>query len=277
MNARLAFTAATLLALPWAGAQNVVQEPQEDPVQKAIREFNSNNSDKPNEVTVVLDPVGKPPAQTTEKAAPETEKTEPAPQESAKEPVLVTGKPPADTGIVKETETPIDPPQETIAEEPAPKPQKGLAVRVEKLQAGTGIIDPSKVKLLAPFPAKPLGPAPAGWKLEASESAPPISREVELSPGKKITLKIRPQLLVPDADGATVFNIAEPGFEASLGYQQAATVGAILSNSIRQLDEESKQLGTTIDNLQQLLVSLPKPEPEPQPAPPKPEPTRSKR
>jgi hypothetical protein len=123
------------------------------------------------------------------------------------------------------------------------------------------------VKLLAPFPAKPLAQAPAGWRLDASDSAPPFTREVEISPGSKITLTIRPHLLIPDADGAEVFTISEPGYENALGYQQTATVGAILSNSIRQLDEESKQLGTAIDNLQQLLVSLPKPAPQPEPQP----------
>jgi hypothetical protein len=76
---------------------------------------------------------------------------------------------------------------------------------------------------------------------------------------------VRPHLLVPDANGADVFTIAEPGYESSLGYQQSATVGAILSNSIRQLDDDSKQLGIAIDRLQQLLISLPKPEPEPKP------------
>lgn len=266
MNACLAIATATLCALPWAGAQNVVQEPQEDPVQEAIREFNRRDSKKSNEVSVVLDPVGEPPAPVPSKTEPATEKANPpaAPKEPAEAPVLVTGKPPTDTELIEE---PADQP-ETTAEEPAPKPQKGLAVRVEKLQAGTGNIDPSQVKLIAPFPAKPLAPAPAGWRLEASESAPPFTREVELSPGKKITLKVRPHLLVPEADGAGVFNVSESGFDPSLGYQQSATVGAILSNSIRQLDEDSKQLGGAIDKLQQLLVSLPKPEPKPEPTKP---------
>ena len=101
----------------------------------------------------------------------------------------------------------------------------------------------------------------------ASDSAPPFTREVELATGSKITLTIRPHLLVPEADGANVFAIPEPGYDNPLGYQQTATVGAILSNSIRRLDEDSKQLGTAIDSLQQLLISLPKPEPQPEAKP----------
>jgi hypothetical protein len=277
MNTRPFFAAVALVTLPWSAAQNVVQEPQEDPVQQAIREFNRSDSKKPNEVTVVLEPEVQAPESPPEKTNPQEETPEPAPKPPDDKPVLVTGKPPTDTELVKETATtPVTPP-ETAAEEPAPKPQKGLAVRVDKLKTGTGNIDPTKVKLLAPFPAKPLGSAPAGWRLETSENAPPITREVELAPGKKITLEIRPQLLVPEADGTGVFSVSEPGFDSALGYQQNATVGAILSSSIRQLDEDSKQLGATIDYLQQLLVSLPKPEPPPPPIEQaKPEPSRKR-
>jgi len=195
-----------------------------------------------------------------------------APDES--EPVMVIGSAPDESELVNDTEAEITSPEPppAIPDEPAPKPRQGLAVRVEKLQTGTGNIDPSQVKLLAPFPAKPLAQAPAGWRLEASENAPPITREVELSPGNKITLTVRPHLLVPDVNGTSVFNVPEPGFDSSLGYRQNATVGAILAHSVRQLEDDSKELGTAIDQLQQLLVSLPKPEPQPQPQPqPQPE------
>ena len=140
-------------------------------------------------------------------------------------------------------------------------PAQGLAVRVEKLQLTTGTIDPSQVALLAPFPAKPLAPTPAGWCLKTSPNAPPFTREVELSPGCKITLNVRPHLLVPDPSIAATFDISEPGFIATLGYQQKSTVTAILSHSINELESDALILGSTIDQLQQILVSLPKEEP----------------
>ena len=65
---------------------------------------------------------------------------------------------------------------------------------------------------------------------------------------------------IPDADGATSFQISEPGFNSSLGYAQVETIGAILTGSVRQLDEDAKLMGHAIDSLQQLLVSLPRPE-----------------
>ncbi|MEI6675008.1 MAG: hypothetical protein WCO57_07510, partial [Verrucomicrobiota bacterium] len=145
-----------------------------------------------------------------------------------------------------------------------------LSVQVEKLQTGSGTLDPKTVKLLAPFPAKPLAAIPSGWRLEASTHAPPFIRKVELAPGASITLNIRPHLLVPDANGSTVFSIAEPGFDPALGYRQAQTVSAILASSIQQLDEDAKQLGHAIAQLQQLVSSLPQPAPKPLPITPAP-------
>jgi hypothetical protein len=151
------------------------------------------------------------------------------------------------------------PEPELLQEEPARDADPGLAVRVEKLQNGHQDIDPKQVRVLAPFPAKLLARTPEGWRIEPSESAPHFTREVELAPGKHIRLTVRPHVLVPDADGTSVFGINEPGYSPPLVYQQNATVGAILSTSVLQLDNDSAQMGKAIDQLQQLLVSLPKP------------------
>ena len=256
MNTLPVIAILSVLASVCSLAQNVREEPKSDPVLDAIQEFNKRDKSKPNEVSVVLENT---PQQTVEV------KDVPADKESdAVAAVLVTGKPPDAPVVVTTPEPEPDNSIEVESQEKTSAPENGLAVRVESLQAGGGPIDPSKVRLLAPFPAKPLAAAPAGWHLDSSETAPPFTREVEISPGTKITLNIRPHLLVPDADGAQVFSVSEPGYVNSLGYQQTDTVGAILSNSIRQLDEDSKQLGDAIDRLQQLLVSLPKPEIQPE-------------
>lgn len=247
MNTRLAIAAIALGATIFTQAQNVAEPPKSDAVLDAIQEFNNRDKSKPNEVTVVLTPIAEPPA--------------PAPAAETKPPETASAKP-------TEPAPPLPPEASAIKpDEASPKPENGLAVRVEKLQTGNASVNPAQVKLLAPFPAKPLAQPPAGWRLDASDSAPPFTREVELSPGSKITLSIRPHLLIPDADGAQVFAISEPGYDNRLGYQQTATVAAILSKSGAQLDTDARQLGNVIDSLQQLLVSLPKPA-----APPKPEP-----
>ena len=157
---------------------------------------------------------------------------------------------------------PVDAAQELP---PAQPEAKGLEVRVENLQAGKGDFKPESVRLLAPFPAKALDEAPKGWILESSGNVPPMQRQVQLAPGKTITLTIRPHVLVPDADNEQILAVAEPGFEASLGYQQSDTVSAVLSDSIQQLQEDSRRIGNAIDQLQQLIVSLPKPKPETNP------------
>ena len=213
MNARLAIAALTLLGSPWSGAQNVAQEPQEDPVQKAIREFNRRDSEKPNEITVRLDDRHHPrPRADPEPAA--------APEAPKPEPILVTGKPPEGTQLTEPEPNPdhaAATPHRRFAthgSRRSPRPQTPRPRRARRKTPGRHRHHRSlQVKLLAPFPAKPLAQAPAGWRLESSEHAPPFTREVELSPGKKITLKIRPHLFVPEADGAAVFNISEPGFE----------------------------------------------------------------
>jgi hypothetical protein len=267
MKIRPFILALILPGVPWASAQKVALEPQEDPVQAAIREFNSRDLTKTNEVSVILPPSEEPIVLSAPAA-------EPAADKQPKEPVLVTGTAPADSQLVEDATNPMPP----ATEEPPPEPRQGLAVSVEKLHIGQGEVDPAKVKLRAPFPAKPLAEPPASWHLEASEHAPPFTREVSLAPGKTITLTIRPHLLVPAADGVTAFSISEPGFDSALGYRQDATVGAVLSNAVRQLDEDAIKLGSAIDKLQQLLVSLPRPESAPEPAPAAPtEPTTKRK
>lgn len=265
-----AFLLVSWMLVPALRAQTVAEETPEDPVQKAIREFSQREGGKANEVTVVLDPPAEPATPPPAKEEPPAATDSPEP----KSPVLVTGTPPDDTKVVAETADTAPPATPVAAEESpeSPQPRKGLAVRIEKLQTGSGDVDPAKVKLLAPFPAKPLSQAPSGWRLEASDHAPPFQREVELAPGRKITLTVRPHLLVPEVNGANTFNVPEPGFDPALGYRQNATVGAVLARSIRQLDDDSRDLGQAIDKLQQLLVSLPKSEPPavdpaPEPAP----------
>ena len=244
----------------FAGAQNVTEDPKSDPLLEAISEFNNRDKGKPNEVTVVLNPSTAMPAPLAKEEPVAAPPSEEKPKNSV--PVLVTGAPQHGAEIIKgDAATPAATSPITPVEE-VQKPKQGLAVRVEKLQTIKGQVDPKQIKLLAPFPAKPLSQPPAGWHLVASESAPPFTRKVEIAPGSEITLTVRPHLLVPDSDGANVFAISEPGYETSLGYEQTATVGAVLSNSIRQLDDDSKQLGNAIDSLQQLLISLPKPLPQ---------------
>ena len=281
MNARrLALAAALLLGWSSADAQNATGKPRPAPALEVLRKFKEPDTrdaaPATDPATPATDPDAPPAADTRHEAAaapaakPPAASTEPAENPS----------PPANEAPAAATPAP-SPPVEPPAAPAAPR--QSLVVRVEKLHTGNGDVDPSQVKLLFPFPAKPLSPPPAGWCLKSSPNVPPFTREVELSPGNKVTLSIRPDILVPDADGASCFNVTEPGFDPTLGYHQNATIGTILARSIHQLDRDSLELGAAIDHLQQILVSLPKPEPKaiiaPEPAPEpktKPSPTRKK-
>ena len=147
----------------------------------------------------------------------------------------------------------------TASDQQVQNTESGLTVRIEQVHSGKGTIDVSQIKLRAPFPAKALAQAPQGWHFDASNNASLYRHDVEIAEGSKITLTIQPHVLVPDSDGRDVFSIAEPGYEADLGYQQISTIGAIVANSVSQLDEDAQKIGVAIDDLQQLLISLPKP------------------
>lgn len=140
--------------------------------------------------------------------------------------------------------------------------ENGLVLGVELLNPGEGTVNPKELTLHTPYPAKPLAAAPAGWHLAIAENAPDHTRVVQLAPGVKMAFSIKPHVLIPESDGAEIFAIAEPGYDPSRGDQQTTTVGAILATSVNQLDEDCIQLGSAIDNLQQLLISLPQPEPQ---------------
>jgi hypothetical protein len=243
-------------------AETAEEESSDEPVDEDVENQTTDESSEDS----AGEPADEPAAESDEDTAQEAEEASVEdlfPESAAADEDV--DMPEGDNEVLAETEVEEEVP---VVADPAP-PQPGLAVRVERVQ-GTTAVDPSEVQLRAPFPAKLLAGVPEGWRIEKSDRAPAFTREVELSPGSNITLSVQPHILVPDADGTHVFAVNEPGYQSDLGYRQDATVGAILATSIRQLDDDTRHLGEAIDQLQQLLVSLPRPEPaaaQDQPAP----------
>lgn len=223
----------TLLALTsLAFAQDIAPKDSErDPVLSALLEAEATTAVSGPSVTVNLEP-----SQISEEL---------------EEPVLVTGSPPTDALLHPE-------------ERPSPKEISGVGVEVEA-GASNAHVDASKIKLLAPFPAKPLSSPPSGWKLVHPNNAPPFSKKVELASGSSVILSIRPHLLVPDADGDEVLGLHEPGYKAADGYAQKETIGAVLADSIMSLDANSDRLNAAAKRLDELLTSLPAPAPKASP------------
>lgn len=229
MNPRLPLTllAASLLATPARG-QSLDQTNLEDLITVAPA----------NEVTVDLR--GTTPAGNAAKTDPSVPSDSP---DSSKQPAASTNPAPQTPDAAD------DPPGGVTAE------VTGVAGdRVAKL-------DPAKVQIRAPFPPKPLASAPAGWKVVRSNNPKTLlTRDVELAPGKRLTLRIQPHVLVPDADGSAVFSVAEPGYDPAAFYRQEATVAGILAHSIEQTTTAERRLTLAIDQIDQLLISLPNPE-----------------
>ena len=243
-------------------------KPLSDEVQKAIEEFNRmkrEGKELKNEVTVVLD------APATDAETDKTKEDEPVP--GPDEAILITGKTPEETAFeasekLQEEVVILD---ETSDAEPATEPEPapenkepGLEIRVESVTEGTGVIDPSQIKLKASFAPKALATPPAGWTLKKTDEAPTLVRSVELQPGTSIALRIQPHILSPESDGINIFSVGEPGFDTALGYQQTQTVSAILGDSVAKLDSDALRLGNAISELHNLLASLPKQDANPE-------------
>lgn len=185
-------------------------------------------------------------------------------------PVLVTGNPPEHSDLLdpgtgngsklEEGESTSVDLLDAGATEPgdpaSPAERSGVTIEIEG-GANAGRYDPDEVKLLAPFPAKPLIAPPSGWKIVQPEGLPAFSETAELPNGTQLNLSIRPHLLVPDADGSRIFALSEPGFDARLGYAQTDTIGSVLADTIHALDENGDRLDAAARRLSELLDSLP--------------------
>lgn len=142
-------------------------------------------------------------------------------------------------------------------EPPAPPEPEGVTVNVEPGKDGAVKVDAAAVKLLAPFAAKPLFQAPAGWRLEHPDDVPAFVEKVPLANGTTISLSIRPHVLVPDSNGEDVLSVNEPGYDPALRYAQTGTMSAVLSASVERMEEDSLKMSEALERLGQLLGSLP--------------------
>lgn len=238
MKFRLLSLAAAIGLVPTSPAQNMEQGIPPD-VLEAIREFNERPPGTPNEVVVVLDP-------------PSDDDDAVTPADDAEEVDDVVASILADETAGEAPEAP--------ARDAGELPE-GPAVRVQALRdTGDTRIKADDVRISSPFAAKPIGRPPLGWKLVSSTDAPEFTEKVEVAPGTWLTLSIRPHVLVPDADGRAVFQIPEPGFDPAMGYRQEATISSAIASSIDQLEADARVLGQVMDELEQILISLPRPD-----------------
>jgi len=157
--------------------------------------------------------------------------------------------PSAATGVVQDD---TDAPQKTADE--------GIQIQVEKAQPKSGAkIISGQVKILSPWPAKPISAAPEGWEFApAPAGLVPYRKNVKLDSGNEVVVTITPFVLEPLSDGLNAIRIAEPGYDPAQKYNQKDTVGTMLKNSTMELEQNEKQAASAIRRLQLLLSSLPK-------------------
>jgi hypothetical protein len=150
-----------------------------------------------------------------------------------------------------------------IEQDDEPEMQKtadeGIQIQVEKTAGKAGENNGlSAVKIYSPWPAKPIVPAPEGWKFSpAPAGLAPYRKTVVLGNGSTVPLAITPFVLMPVSDGLNAIRIAEPGYDPIQQYTQQDTVGSILQKSTTELEQNEKQAADAIRRLQLLLSSLP--------------------
>ncbi len=149
--------------------------------------------------------------------------------------------------------TPLTPDVEKPANE-------GIQIEVEKVTGSKGFNHKGgAVKVTSPWPAKPLDTPPVGWKyVPAPAGIEPFRTTVKLGGGRSINLAITPYVLVPISDGLNSIRILEPGYKPALRNQQVETVGSVLLDASRELEQNEKRASAAIQRLQELLSSLPK-------------------
>ena len=99
---------------------------------------------------------------------------------------------------------------------------------------------------------KVVGIIPPGWKVIPLEETKINSDPIELRDGLSSVISLSAYKLVPDPKVAP-FAFKEPGFDPTLGIHQTNTVGAILSNYIREEQKIDEKLGSVIDQIRTVL------------------------
>jgi hypothetical protein len=99
---------------------------------------------------------------------------------------------------------------------------------------------------------KVVGLIPPGWKVVPLEQIKINSDPIEIRTGLSSVISLSPYKLVPDPKLA-LFAFKEPGFDPTLGIHQTNTVGAILSNYIREEQKLDEKLGSVIDQIRTVL------------------------
>jgi hypothetical protein len=135
----------------------------------------------------------------------------------------------------------------------------------------TTLVAEEKPTLKEPAPPKPAGAVHPNWEIKILKE-----RHIEctqlLKNKKEISITVEGYELVPVINTDTLI-LPEPKFDITLGSQQKATIGAILSSQIESIENSRNALAEISKDLQTQIGDLTKiepPKPTTPPTPPKP-------
>ncbi len=133
-----------------------------------------------------------------------------------------------------------------------------LEVVAEPVRAHSSITSPNQnLTLYTPWKPKPLQEAPQGWRYIKGTKEQAYPTKITLSDSTEIQLEITPYILAPE-DSSSIALVSEPGYQPELGYSQTQSISATLNHSNQELEATEKQLDSSIELLNQLLISLPR-------------------
>ena len=162
--------------------------------------------------------------------------------------------------LTEEAEKLDEPVSDAQAEEDLDQvdPEPAVTVKIElPKQIKLADAETSGFKLLTPWAPKPMQSPPIGWRYIPARRGKAYPVEVTLATGNSLSLSVTPYTLVPELSDDVV-QAREPGYQAERGYQQVHSISARLQTATTNLEQAGKSLDKSIENLSELVDSLPK-------------------
>lgn len=150
----------------------------------------------------------------------------------------------------------IDEQAEEDLDQVVPEPAVTVKIELPK-QIKLADAETSGFKLLTPWAPKPMQSPPIGWRYIPARRGKAYPVEVTLATGNTLSLSVTPYTLVPELSDDVV-QAREPGYQTERGYQQVHSISARLQTATTNLEQAGRSLDKSIENLSELVDSLPK-------------------
>jgi hypothetical protein len=110
---------------------------------------------------------------------------------------------------------------------------------------------------LEPYPARPTGEPPAGWKISLLENSK-VESVTPVGPGKEIKISVAAYKLDPEA-GTNILIMKDPLYNPLLKNDQKRTIGATITRYSEEVESLQQDLKEVIETLEMGLKNAPEP------------------